>query len=213
MKKVVLFDLDGTLTDSSEGIINSVRYMLEKLSLEIPDKATLFSFIGPPLDESLSRLYGLTDSESKKAVEIYREYYSDQGIHQLRVYAGIAEMLEELFPDYVLAVATSKPEFFAKQIIESAGLMQYFSGVFGADLAGERSNKTDVIAYALKELGEDSGVMVGDRKFDISGAKANQLKSIGVLFGFGDREEMIDAKADQIVATVAELSAAIKNSF
>lgn len=213
MRKIVLFDLDGTLTDSSEGIINSIRYMLKKLDLEIPDLATLQSFIGPPLGDSLERLYGLSAAESKAAVEIYREYYADHGIHQLSVYSGITEMLEALYPDYVLAVATSKPEFFAKQIIENVGLTKFFTGIFGADLAGERSNKTDVIAYALRELQETSGVMIGDRKFDIAGAKANRLKSIGVLFGFGERQELMEAEADQIVETVEELTEAIKKNF
>lgn len=213
MKKIVLFDLDGTLTDSSEGILNSVRYMLEKKELAIPDEATLESFIGPPLTDTLKQLYDLSEEDANDAVEVYREYYGEQGIKQLAVYAGIEEVLDELAVEYCLAVATSKPEFYAKQIIESTGLSKYFSGIFGADLAGERSNKTDVIAYALAQLEETTAVMIGDRKFDILGAKANQLKSIGVLYGFGDRQEMLEAEADFIVATVEELPAAIKKSF
>ena len=204
MKKIVLFDLDGTLTDSSEGIINSVCYMLKKKGLAIPDEATLHSFIGPPLTDTLKQLYDLKEAEADKAVQIYREYYAEQGIKQLSVYDGIEEVLASLAPDYYLAIATSKPEFYAEQIIANTGLSKYFSGIFGADLAGIRSNKTDVIAYA---------VMIGDRKFDIIGAKANQIKSIGVLYGFGERNEMIEAQADRIVATVDELSVAIRQSF
>jgi len=213
MKNIVLFDLDGTLTDSSEGILNSVRYMLEKTGLAIPDEATLHNFIGPPLADTLGELYGLSAEEANEAVQIYREYYGDQGINQLTVYAGIEKVLVELAANYTLAIATSKPEFYAKQIIENLGLSNYFSGIFGADLAGERSNKTDVIAYALAQLEETNAVMIGDRKFDIFGAKVNQLKSIGVLYGFGDRQEMLEAEADFIVATVEELPAAIKKSF
>lgn len=213
MKNIVLFDLDGTLTDSSEGILNSVRYMLEKTGLAIPDEATLHSFIGPPLADTLGELYGLSAEEANEAVQIYREYYGDQGINQLTVYAGIEKVLVELAANYTLSIATSKPEFYAKQIIENLGLSNYFSGIFGADLAGERSNKTDVIVYALAQLEETTAVMIGDRKFDIFGAKANQLKSIGVLYGFGDRQEMLEAEADFIVATVEELPAVIKKSF
>lgn len=213
MKKIVLFDLDGTLTDSSEGIINSVCYMLKKKDLAIPDEATLHSFIGPPLTDTLKQLYDLNEAEADKAVQIYREYYAEKGIKQLSVYDGIEEVLASLAPDYYLAIATSKPEFYAEQIIENTGLSKYFSGIFGADLAGKRSNKTDVIAYALAQLEETPAVMIGDRKFDIIGAKTNQIKSIGVLYGFGERNEMIEAQADRIVETVDELSAAIRQSF
>ncbi|EOH71490.1 HAD family hydrolase [Enterococcus malodoratus] len=213
MKKIILFDLDGTLTDSSEGILNSVRYMLEKKALEVPDLATLHTFIGPPLDETLNHLYGLNKDESQKAVEIYREYYAEKGIKQLAVYPGIEEILEALSADYVLAIATSKPEFYAKKILADVNLSSYFTGIFGADLAGERSKKTDVIAYALEQLEGDSAVMIGDRKFDIIGAKENHLKSIGVLYGFGDLQEMTDAEADKIAATVEEIPAAVNRVF
>ncbi|WP_251865772.1 HAD-IA family hydrolase [Enterococcus malodoratus] len=213
MKKIVLFDLDGTLTDSSEGILNSVRYMLEKKALEVPDLATLHTFIGPPLDETLNHIYGLNKDESQKAVEIYREYYAEKGIMQLAVYPGIEEILEALSADYVLAIATSKPEFYAKKILSNVNLSSYFTGIFGADLAGERSKKTDVIAYALEQLEGDSAVMIGDRKFDIIGAKENHLKSIGVLYGFGDLQEMTEAEADKIAATVEEIPAAVNFAF
>lgn len=211
MKNIVLFDLDGTLTDSSEGILNSVRYMLEKKGLEIPDEATLHSFIGPPLTDTLMQLYGVSESEAQAAVEIYREYYGEEGIKQLSVYSGIEELLAELSTDYCLAVATSKPEVFAEQVIENTGLAKYFTGVFGADLAGERSKKADVIAHALNQLDKAPTVMIGDRKFDILGAKANHLQSIGVLYGFGDRQELAEAGADKIVENVAELPAVIKD--
>lgn len=213
MKKIVLFDLDGTLTDSSEGILNSVRYMLEKKGLPIPDGETLNSFIGPPLTDTLQELYGLTEDEGNAAVKVYREYYGEEGIKQLSVYSGIEEVLAKLVNEYCLAVATSKPEFYAKQIIENTGLSKYFSGIFGADLSGKRSKKTDVIAYALDQLEGTSAVMVGDRKFDILGAKANFLRSIGVLYGFGDQQEMIEVEADIIIAAVDELPDAVKQSF
>lgn len=209
MKKTILFDLDGTLTNSSEGILNSIRYMMEKLELEIPDEATLYSFIGPPLTESLQQLYGMTPAEATAAVNVYREYYGENGLEQLSLYPGIEAMLDKLRSNYYLAIATSKPEPFAKRIIEAKGLSKYFIGIFGAELVGERSKKADVIAYALEKLGTSSAVMVGDRKYDILGAKANYLPSIGVLYGFGDRSELLEAGANQIVATPAELLEAI----
>ncbi|MGX7205877.1 HAD hydrolase-like protein [Enterococcus pingfangensis] len=213
MKNIVLFDLDGTLIDSSEGILNSICYMLEKQGLMIPNTETLHSFIGPPLGESLQELYKLTEVESKKAVQLYRDHYAEYGIKQLTMYAGIDKVLAELSKDYPLALATSKPEIFAKQILENAGLSEYFTGIFGADLIGGRSKKTDVIAYSLEQSLAADGVMVGDRKFDIIGAKENHLNSIGVLYGFGDQQELTEAGADQIVALVDELPAAIKSSF
>ncbi|GAA2909087.1 HAD hydrolase-like protein [Enterococcus pseudoavium] len=213
MKKNVLFDLDGTLTDSSEGILNSICYMMEKLGLEIPDEATLHSFIGPPLSESLHQLYGMSFTEAQQAVNVYREYYGNHGITQLTLYPGITEMLTDLSQEYHLAIATSKPEAFAKQIIETAGLTNFFSGIFGADLAGERSTKTEVLRYALAQLEQVPGVMIGDRKFDILGAKANRLKSIGVLYGFGDLEELQEANPDQIIEKVEDIGAAIREIF
>ncbi|MGH1832369.1 HAD-IA family hydrolase [Enterococcus gilvus] len=213
MKKIVLFDLDGTLTDSSEGILNSIRYMLEKKGLAISDTETLRSFIGPPLADSLKALYGISEAEAQEAVESYREYYADQGIKQLTVYPGVEKMLTDLSVDYSLAIATSKPEFFAEQVIENTGLTKYFTGIFGADLAGDRSKKADVITYALEQLEGDTAVMVGDRKFDILGAKDNQLKSIGVLYGFGDRQELAEAGADLLVEKALEIPLALQRLF
>ena len=213
MKKIVLFDLDGTLTDSSEGILNSIRYMLEKKGLAISDTETLRSFIGPPLADSLKALYGISEAEAQEAVESYREYYADQGIKQLTVYPGVEKMLTDLSEDYSLAIATSKPEFFAEQVIENTGLTKYFTGIFGADLAGDRSKKADVIKYALEQLEGETAVMVGDRKFDILGAKDNQLKSIGVLYGFGDRQELAEAGADLLVEKALEIPLALQRLF
>lgn len=213
MKKIVLFDLDGTLTDSSEGILNSIRYMLKKKGLAISDTETLRSFIGPPLADSLKALYGISEAEAQEAVESYREYYADQGIKQLTVYPDVEKMLTDLSEDYSLAIATSKPEFFAEQVIENTGLTKYFTGIFGADLAGDRSKKADVITYALEQLEGDTAVMVGDRKFDILGAKDNQLKSIGVLYGFGDRQELAEAGADLLVEKALEIPLALQRLF
>jgi phosphoglycolate phosphatase len=129
------------------------------------------------------------------------------------VYPGVQKMLTDLSEDYSLAIATSKPEFFAEQVIENTGLTKYFTGIFGADLAGDRSKKADVITYALEQLEGDTAVMVGDRKFDILGAKDNQLKSIGVLYGFGDRQELAEAGADLLVEKALEIPLALQRLF
>jgi phosphoglycolate phosphatase len=181
--------------------------------LAISDTETLRSFIGPPLADSLKALYGISEAEAQEAVESYREYYADQGIKQLTVYPGVQKMLTDLSEDYSLAIATSKPEFFAEQVIENTGLTKYFTGIFGADLAGDRSKKADVITYALEQLEGDTAVMVGDRKFDILGAKDNQLKSIGVLYGFGDRQELAEAGADLLVEKALEIPLALQRLF
>ncbi|MFC4772046.1 HAD-IA family hydrolase [Enterococcus hermanniensis] len=210
MKRLVLFDLDGTLTDSSEGILASLSYMMNKLSLKIPDDTILASFIGPPLRDSLSTIYGMDNTEVEIAEKVYREYFAERGIHRLAVYPGIENLLNDLSSNYLLAIATSKPEIYAKQIVEQIGLTHYFTGIFGADLAGRRSKKADVIAYALNKLNTKEAVMVGDRKFDILGAKANELSSIGVLYGFGSQQELVNAKADIVVESVDELTDAIR---
>jgi len=210
MKKLVFFDLDGTLTDSSEGILESLKYMMNKLSLRIPNETILASFIGPPLRDSLLTVYGLENEEAKIAETIYREYFAEKGIHRLCVYPDIKKMLNELSSDYLLAVATSKPEIYAKQIVAEIGLTEYFFDIFGADLDGQRAKKADVIAYALNKLDTLEAVMIGDRKFDILGAKANNLSSIGVLYGFGSRDELVNAQADIVVDSVSELTDAVR---
>ncbi|GCF95894.1 5'-nucleotidase [Enterococcus florum] len=206
MKKIVLFDLDGTLTDSSEGILASIRYMMEKLELVIPDDRVLKSFIGPPLTASLSELYGMAAEEAERAIEVYREYYAEKGIQQLHVYPEIPELLQQLSHSCIVGLATSKPQKFAEQIMEITGLSPFFTGFFGADMRG-RDSKSDVIRRAIKQLAtENSEVfMVGDRKYDILGAKNNGISSIGVLYGFGDRSELEAAGADWIIETPTDL--------
>lgn len=209
MKKIVLFDLDGTLIDSSEGIINSLRYMQEKLNLENLAVETLQKFIGPPLKESVKLYYGLDDEAAQLAETTYREHFSEIGLKQLEIYPQVPETLTLLAEDYSLAVATSKPEPYAKQIMQEIGLNQ-FSGIYGADLAGKLHDKAAVIAYALEELGSREAVMVGDRKFDLIGAEKNQIPAIGVLYGFGDEVELTTAGATAIVEKAEELPVAIK---
>ena len=203
MYKYVLFDLDGTLTNSELGITTCVQHALRKFGIEVEDRAVLRPFIGPPLGESFQVYYGLSEEESKKAIEYYRERFSVTGLYENEVYEGVEKVLQTLKNcGKKLIIATSKPEKFTLMILEHFDLLKYFDFVAGATLDGSRGEKADVIRYALEISGiEDKSevIMIGDRKYDILGAKENGLKSIGVLYGFGDREELAEAGADYIV--------------
>jgi len=207
--KYILFDLDGTLTDPREGITRSVAYALESFGINVPDLDELCKFIGPPLRESFERYYGLSASDSLTAVEKYRERFSNRGLYENAVYGGMKELLEKLKSQgRTLIVATSKPRPFAVQILEHLGLSQYFDFVSGSEFDGTRVHKADVIAYALDNCSisdKSSAVMVGDRCFDVTGAKSNGLLCIGVLYGYGGREELEAAGSDYIVGSVSEL--------
>ena len=210
MYDVILFDLDGTLTDPGEGITNSVAHALKKLGIPVPERRALYKFIGPPLYQSFMDFYGLDREKALEAVEFYREYYQDRGIWENEVYAGIPELLAKLKgADKRLLVATSKPENFALQILDHFDLRQYFDRVAGSTLDSSRVEKADVIRYALEQQGIAPGpsvVMVGDREHDVLGARKAGLDCIGVLFGYGDAPELQKAGAARIAATVEELA-------
>lgn len=204
----ILFDLDGTLTEPAKGIVNSLEYALEKLGRVEEDKEKLLQFIGPPLQESFKNVYAFTEEETQQAITYYRSYFAEKGIFENQLYDGIVELLEALKKSgKQLFVATSKPENFAKQIIEHFGLAPYFKAVVGATLDNRRSKKSEVIAHALKsyQIVPADTVMIGDRKFDILGAKDNKLASIGVLYGYGSKKELENAGATALVANVSEL--------
>ena len=208
MYNTVLFDLDGTLTDPGQGITNSVAYSLKKFGIEVEDKKELYKFIGPPLHDSFMKYYGFSDEEAETAIVYYREYFRDTGIFENEVYDGIEKMLGEIKTSgRKIVLATSKPEEFAKRILIHFGLDKYFDFTAGATMDTSRSKKGDVIAYALRESGcsSENAVMVGDRLHDILGAKENGLDSIGVLFGYGSREELESAGADYIAETVEDI--------
>ncbi len=208
MKKydVVLFDLDGTLTDPGMGITNSVMHALKKYGIEVTDRSELYKFIGPPLHESFEKYYGFSHEEAMQAVEYYREYYKIKGIYENLLYDGVEDLLKTLFENgRKIILATSKPEVFAKEILRHFGVEKYFYYVAGSNLDGSRVAKADVIEYALESAGitdKPSAVMVGDREHDIIGAKKVGLDSIGVLFGYGSREELEAAGADYTAETV-----------
>ena len=209
MYKYVLFDLDGTLTNSELGITKSVQHALKKFGIEVEDRAVLRPFIGPPLGESFQVYYGLSKEESEQAIKYYRERFSVKGLYENEVYEGVEKMLQDLKESgKKLILATSKPEKFTMLILEHFDLLKYFDFVAGATMDGSRGEKADVIRYALEISGieDKSGViMIGDRKFDILGAKENGLASIGVLYGFGDREELTEAGADYIVEKAEDI--------
>ncbi len=209
MYDVFLFDLDGTLTDPSEGITNSVAYALGKFGISVEDKKSLYKFIGPPLVEGFSKFYGFSHEDSLKATEYYRETFSVKGIYENKVYDGVAKTLERLNQaGKKIILATSKPEVFAKEILRYFGLTKYFHFVAGATFDSTRNTKDAVIKYALEKSGiSDTSkiVMVGDREHDIFGAKANGIDSIGVLYGFGDRDELTAAGATHIIENVRDV--------
>ena len=209
MYDTVLFDLDGTLTDPGMVITNSVAYALNKWNIKVEERASLYKFIGPPLSDSFQRYYGFSAAQSLLAIAYYREYFRDRGIYENEVYEGAEDLLKALkAAGKKVVLATSKPEGFAKTILNYFNLEQYFDFVAGASMNESRNKKGAVIAYALESCGvsdKSSVVMVGDREHDVLGAKENGLDSIGVLFGYGDREEVENAGATYIAETVGDI--------
>ena len=213
MKKTyILFDLDGTLTDPGMGITNSVMHALTHFGITVTDRSDLYRFIGPPLMDSFMEYYGLTEEQAVEAVRVYREYFADKGWAENTVYSGIEALLADLVAaGKMLLVATSKPQIFAERILVHFGLDKYFTHICGVALQAPRGySKADVIRDALDRAGVSdltTAVMVGDRHHDIDGAKVVGMDSIGVLYGYGDREEHEAAGADAIAESVAELKA------
>lgn len=205
----ILFDLDGTLTDPAIGITNSVMYALKKYGVEVGDRRELYKFIGPPLMDSFEEYYGFSKEEAKTAVEYYRKYYRDKGMFENLVYDGFEDLLKTLKDsNKTLIVATSKPEVFAKQILEHFDIAKYFTYIAGSNLDGTRVRKDEVIRYALESCNItdlSKAIMIGDREHDIIGAKKTGINSIGVLFGYGSRNELEKSGADFIVDTVADI--------
>lgn len=201
-----LFDLDGTLTDPGIGITNSVMYALRKFGIEETDREKLYRFIGPPLAESFEQFYGFSKLAAVLAVDYYREYYTKQGIFQNRLYNGIKPLLSSLHQQgKTIVLATSKPEVFAQKILKHFEIDSYFHFIAGSLLDGQRTNKAEVIAYALEHCSDQKSVMIGDRKHDVIGAKKCGLDCVGVLFGYGSRKELEEAGARWIAEDVAQL--------
>lgn len=207
--KYILFDLDGTITDSGEGITKSVQYSLKYFDILVDNLEDLNKFIGPPLKDSFKRYYNFDDEKAELGLKKYREYYSEKGIYENKLYDGITEILEALKKNNKkIILATSKPEVYAKQILKYFKIDKYFDFVAGSDFEETRVKKGEVIKHALEgtEISELSEViMIGDREHDVIGAKENNIKSIGVLYGYGDVVELTQARAEYIVKTPNEL--------
>lgn len=210
MYEIILFDLDGTLVDSGIGVINSVIYSLKKYGIEVADREELNKFMGPPLHESFQDYYGFSEEEAKTAVEYYREYYRDKGIFEYAVYEGIEDLLKTLSDaGKTIIVATSKPEVFAKKVLAHAGLSKYFAYIAGANLDGSRTKKDEVISYALgmvNAMDKSKAVMIGDREHDMIGAKKAGIDAIGILFGYGTRDELVRAGAKAIAKKARDIA-------
>lgn len=205
----ILFDLDGTLTESDEGILNCVEYALEQTGQKVPPREVLRAFVGPPLIESFQTICGLSHQEALACTVLYRERYEKEGMYENRLYPGIPELLRQLKSSgRNLHLATSKPIVYADAILAHFGIAEYFSTTLGPDLSERAHTKAQFIADILKaeRLDPHDAMMVGDRRYDMEGAKANGVFAVGVLYGYGTRPELEAAGADHIVADVAELS-------
>ena len=213
MKKTVLFDLDGTLTDSGEGIINCAALALEHFGLEVPSREEMRVFVGPPLHETFRR-FGVPVDKTDEAIRVYRSRYIPTGMFENTPYPGIQALLEALKKDgFTLYVATSKPEEMSVTILERFGLAPYFDRICGASTDSSRSTKDAVIAYLLEQSGaKEDMIMVGDTKYDVLGAKAHGIPAIGVSWGYGSVEEMREAGAIGIADTMEGLLERIKQA-
>ena len=212
LKKYILFDLDGTLTDPKIGICTCVQYALASFGIDEPDLDKLEPFIGPPLIDSFKEFYGFSDEDAKKGLEKYRERFSTVGLFENKVYPGIRHMLKTLKKNgFHLAVASSKPKVFVEQIMEHFGLAKYFEAMEGSNLDGTGTDKAEIIDRALADLFGKNKVdpeqvyMVGDRKYDCIGAQKKGIECVAVAYGYGDFEELMEAHADYIVFSTREL--------
>lgn len=208
MAPTVFLDLDGTLTDPKAGITRSIRHALTALGREAPGEESLTWCIGPPLRESFREMLGGDGALAELALARYRERFAEIGIFENAVIPGIPEALDELAGQGCrLFLATAKPRVYAERIVTHFGFDRWLAGVFGAELDGRLGEKPALLAHALSATGARGGVMVGDRRHDVEGAAANGLRSVGVLWGYGDCDEF--GGADRIVAAPAELAAAV----
>ncbi len=210
MYKAILFDLDGTLTESGEGITKSVQYALEKLGKPEPDREKLRVFVGPPLLEQFMKYADLDEETARQAVTFYRERYSVTGIFENRPYDGIKEVLETLEnKGYILAVSSSKPEYFVEKVLDHFDMTKYFKVVVGSEMNGGRTKKADVIEETLRRLHmenhRDQVIMVGDKEHDVFGAKQAGVSCVAVSYGYGTMEELVNAEPLQIVNSPAQL--------
>lgn len=204
--ETIYFDLDGTLTDSGPGIMNAVAYALGAMGRPVPSRASMRRFIGPPLSYSFQAYEGMSPEDARRAVELYRVYYNDRGKFENTPYPGIDRLLEALrAKGKRLYVATSKPEGLSVEILEHFGLAGYFERIAGSTLDDSRSTKIQVLRYAIGMGGRERAVMIGDRHLDVEGARENGLPCVGVVYGYGSRQELQEAGALALADTVEDL--------
>ncbi|MBQ3852531.1 MAG: HAD-IA family hydrolase [Lachnospiraceae bacterium] len=204
----ILFDLDGTLTDSGPGIMNGFEYALGKMGIDIPDRSSLRKFVGPPLGDSFEKTLGFSPEDAAKGIAFYREYYADKGVYENDVYPGVVELLDKLKASgKKMIVATTKAELMANVVMDHFGLRKYFDQMVASNNT-DRKNKIDVLKYAIENGGVDieKAVMIGDRFYDVTGASHFGIDSVGVLYGYGSRQELVDAGATYIAETVEDLN-------
>ena len=204
----ILYDLDGTLTDPRVGITKSIEYALAHFGIDVENLNELTKFIGPPLRDTFREYYSFSDSDVKVAVDKFQEYFAEQGLYENIIYDGIAEMLRAQYEDgRKIVLATSKPQVFAHKVLEQFEIDKYFELIVGSELSGERSDKAEVIKYAVDTLAinPSDAIMIGDRKYDVIGSRAHGIDSIGVLYGYSSKGELKEAGANYIVETVEEL--------
>lgn len=216
MHNTLFFDFDGTIADSEQGIVNGIKYMIERLGVNELTPAQYRDWIGPSLAYSINKYFPKIDEPGvRHAIHLYQEYYTDKGIFELDLYKGVPETLAQLQGQgYTLAVASSKPELMIERIIDHFDMRQLFTGgLYGASMDERtRVTKTDVLAYAIQETGADKArsLMIGDRFTDIEGGRNNRVQTLGVTYGFGDRSELQQAGASRIIDVPVELGSAAK---
>lgn len=214
--KYILFDLDGTLSDSSEGIINTFKHTLEEMNYEIPSYDELYTFIGPPIAETFEKTLGMSEDEVQQAIKIFRPFYGKDAKFQNELYTGVEEMLKALSEaGYLMGLATSKQELYADQILQHFGIREYFDIVVGASFDDKFSKKFDIMERAI-ELAKDkydieSISMVGDRSYDMESSVKLNVEAIGVTYGFGSEEEVVSTGADVVCHTPKEVQDYILN--
>lgn len=214
MLKYVLFDLDGTLTESGPGIMNAAKIALNHFGIEENNVGNLHKFVGPPLTESFGQRYGMNEADTQEAIAVFRKYYNVTGIYENSVFEGIQEMLQQLKSNgLLLSIASSKPRPMIDIVVDHFDIRKYFDVIVGCELDGTRSQKKEVVDEVIRLFGELSGddavlehsIMVGDRMYDVNGARECGLECIGVTYGYGTRQELQEAGAAYIVDSVNEL--------
>lgn len=209
MNRIIIFDLDGTLSDPAEGIRNSFRYAFQKMNTKFDIESRLSELVGPPLHSIFTDVLGWDENDTERGVRLFREYYGTKGVFENQIYSGIPELLKEMKDKgKTLYVATSKLEKYAVQVLEYHSILHHFEKVSGASYKGVGAEKTGIVQTILTNVPKnklEGVIMVGDKKFDIAAASACGISSVGVLYGFGSERELLEAGAERIVSSVREL--------